>query len=336
MDCSNRRGEILPPRLSLHHALIVSDENTNPYAVQIADQLFEAGTPCEVLSLPAGETSKSAARLAELWNRMLTAGADRRSTVIAVGGGVVGDLAGFAAATFARGIPFVQIPTTLLAQVDSSVGGKTGINLAAAKNIIGAFWQPQLVVADVQTLITLPPREFVSGLAEVVKYGVIADAELFTRLESMAQSLDSSHEELPAIIERCCQIKASVVADDERETSGQRQAELWSHDRACARGDLRTGAVAAWRSRRHRHALRSADGGRSGNVGRIRLCIGNSNCAKDSACRRTLRTLIWTPCGKPSRTIRKRIAIEFALYSPPRSERFSWLAVFSERKSSGS
>jgi 3-dehydroquinate synthase len=144
---------------------------------------------------------------------------ERKSFIVALGGGVVGDLAGFVAATYLRGIPFVQVPTTLLAQVDSSVGGKVGVNLRAGKNLVGAFHQPKLVLCDLDTLDTLPAREYRSGLAEVIKYGVIYDAELFKRLEKeLPKILKRDSRTLAAIIARCCAIKADVVGQDENET----------------------------------------------------------------------------------------------------------------------
>jgi 3-dehydroquinate synthase len=167
---------------------------------------------------------------AELWEQMLEQGTDRKSVVVAVGGGVVGDLAGFVAATFARGLRFVQVPTTLLAQVDSSVGGKVGINLSGGKNMVGAFWQPRGVVIDVDTLDTLPEREYRAGLAEVVKYGVIQDAEFFAFLEaSIALINDRDRPTLTRIIERCCRLKADVVEQDEREETGVRAILNYGH-----------------------------------------------------------------------------------------------------------
>ena len=143
------------------------------------------------MSVEAGEQSKSPEVAAELWEQMLDQGADRKSVVVALGGGVVGDLAGFVAATFARGLRFVQVPTTLLAQVDSSVGGKVGINLPGGKNMVGAFWQPRGVVIDVDVLDTLPDREYRAGLAEVVKYGVIQDADFFAFLEANVEPINA-------------------------------------------------------------------------------------------------------------------------------------------------
>lgn len=161
---------------------------------------------------------------------MLGCGGDRRSVVIAVGGGVVGDLAGFAAASFARGVRLVQVPTTLLAMVDSSVGGKTGINLTGAKNMVGAFWQPSLVLIDTDVLSTLPDRSYLSGLAEVIKYGVIDDAAFFQWLESNAQQLvDRDPAALREAIRFSCESKARVVGEDERETSGRRAILNYGH-----------------------------------------------------------------------------------------------------------
>ena len=150
----------------------------------------------DILSVEPGETSKSIATADVLWQKLLEFGADRRTVVVAVGGGVVGDLAGFIAATFARGLAFVQIPTTLLAQVDSSVGGKVGVNLPGAKNMVGAFWQPRGVLIDTAVLRTLPDREYRAGLAEVVKYGVILDAEFFAYLEAHVADLRARQDEV--------------------------------------------------------------------------------------------------------------------------------------------
>ncbi|AKJ64154.1 3-dehydroquinate synthase [Kiritimatiella glycovorans] len=185
---------------------------------------------CEprVLSVPAGEKSKCRDTLFEVYDAMLEHGMDRGSFLVALGGGVVGDLGGYAAASYLRGIPFVQVPTTLLAMVDSSVGGKTGINLPQGKNLVGAFHQPRLVLADTETLKSLDARPFRAGMAEVVKYGVIRDRALFELLERSAKDfaagvcpdMDLSGEEgsrLGEVIEQCCRIKADVVAEDERE-----------------------------------------------------------------------------------------------------------------------
>jgi 3-dehydroquinate synthase len=173
-----------------------------------------------VLVLPSGESTKAFRHLENCCNFLAEIGLDRGGRVWALGGGVIGDLAGFAAASFYRGIGFYQIPTTLLSMVDSSVGGKTGINLKAGKNLVGAFHQPLCVYADLDTLLTLPPREFSAGMAEVIKHGLLADEELFSILESAAR-LDAASDDLSAIICRNCGIKAGVVSADEREESGQ-------------------------------------------------------------------------------------------------------------------
>jgi 3-dehydroquinate synthase len=184
----------------------------------------------DVAHVPSGETSKSIAELSRLWHEMLDHRADRGTIVFAIGGGVAGDLAGFAAASFARGLRLVQVPTTLLSQVDSSVGGKTGINLPRAKNIVGAFWQPSLVLIDVETLATLPTREYVSGMAEVVKYGVIMDAPFFDWIESRVDAiLERDNRTLQYLIARSCELKAQVVSQDERETSGLRAILNFGH-----------------------------------------------------------------------------------------------------------
>lgn len=165
-----------------------------------------------------GEGLKSLARYGELLNWLAAGRLDRSAAVVALGGGVVGDLAGFAAATYLRGVKFIQVPTTLLAMVDSSVGGKTGINLDAGKNLVGAFYQPQAVLIRTSFLETLSPREFSAGMAEVIKYGMLADGALFKTLEAL-DNLHPTHLELAGIIRRCCAIKADVVCADERETA---------------------------------------------------------------------------------------------------------------------
>lgn len=171
-----------------------------------------------VLTVPSGELAKTFATFEDLVERLLAAGVRRDSSLYALGGGCVGDLAGFAAGTVLRGVAFVQAPTTLLAQVDSSVGGKTAINTQAGKNLLGVFHQPRLVLADIATLATLPSRELRAGYGEVVKYGLLGDAELFAWLERQGEALLAGAEGLRAeAVERCCRIKADVVAGDERE-----------------------------------------------------------------------------------------------------------------------
>jgi len=214
-----RTGEHLAALGLGPRAAVVTDEGVPARHVEaVLESLQAAGLKAELVSLPAGEGTKSLEQAARLYDRFVAAGLDRHAVVLALGGGVVGDLAGYAAATFLRGLPLVQLPTTLLAQVDSSVGGKVGVNLPQGKNLVGAFHQPRLVLADVSVLATLAPREFRSGLAEVVKYAVIADPGLFDLLEREADRLVPAAADLLArIVTRCCRIKSHVVMVDERE-----------------------------------------------------------------------------------------------------------------------
>src|SRR5262245_33627298 len=213
------------------HAVIITDEHVAElYADEVGSALEEAGAEISILQVDAGEQSKSPDWASSLWIELLDAGADRKSVVVALGGGVVGDLAGFIAATFARGLRLVQIPTTLLAQVDSSVGGKVGINLPGAKNMVGAFWQPRGVLIDVAVLASLPDREYRAGLAEVVKYGVIQDEGFFAYLESNVEAINGRDPgALTHIVERCCCLKADVVEKDEREETGLRAILNYGH-----------------------------------------------------------------------------------------------------------
>jgi 3-dehydroquinate synthase len=213
------------------HVVVITDENVEqPHATVVAESLGQHGTSVDVLVIEPGEESKSIEFAADLWEQMLGLGADRSTVVVAVGGGVVGDLAGFVAATFARGVKFVQVPTTLLAQVDSSVGGKVGINLSSAKNMVGCFWQPVGVLVDTDVLSTLADRDYRAGLAEVVKYGVILDADLFAFLESNVERLNRRDSDvLRRVIARCCRIKADVVELDEREETGLRAVLNYGH-----------------------------------------------------------------------------------------------------------
>jgi len=217
----------------LSHALVISDEAVeSPWVGQIKTAFDQKATAVRVsgTSVRSGEVSKSIDEFNRLLKWILAEGGDRKSVVIAVGGGVIGDLAGYVAASFARGLRFVQVPTTLLAMVDSSVGGKTGINLPTAKNMVGAFWQPSLVLIDSDVLSTLPDRSYLSGLAEVVKYGVIDDADFFQWLEINALPLvNRQSEAVRYAIEKSCQSKARVVGEDERETSGRRAILNYGH-----------------------------------------------------------------------------------------------------------
>ncbi len=200
------------------------------HAATVEGSLRHAGLETLMLPVHRGEASKSVSEAERLWEAMAEAAVDRGTHVIAVGGGVVGDLAGFVAATFARGLPVWQVPTTLVAQVDSAIGGKTGINLRAGKNLVGAFWQPRGVIADIDTLRTLPEREYVSGMAEVAKYGMILDELLFERLESRAGAiLARDPVELGAIVRRSAELKASVVSRDEHERTGLRAILNYGH-----------------------------------------------------------------------------------------------------------
>ena len=226
-ECGNRLSKL--DRVS--HVVIITDENVaGDYAETARESLSQSGINVDVIPIAPGEKSKSIDVTTHLWSQLLDLGADRRSVVVAVGGGVVGDLAGFVAASFARGIRFVQVPTTLLAQVDSSVGGKVGINLPGAKNMVGAFWQPELVLVDVTTLASLPEREYRAGLAEVVKYGVILDADFFEYLESHVAEINRRDPQvLITIGARCCRLKADVVEADEREVTGRRAVLNYGH-----------------------------------------------------------------------------------------------------------
>jgi 3-dehydroquinate synthase len=210
---------------------IVTDETVAKLHLhRFADALRARNRRVTAVVVPDGEGSKSLARAEELCESFAREGLDRKALVVALGGGVVGDLGGFVAAIFLRGIAYVQVPTTLLAQVDSSVGGKTGVNLPAGKNLAGAFWQPRLVYADVTTLQTLSDRDRAAGLAEVIKHALIADAELLTLLEGNAAAARDGAPELTAeLVARSCAIKARVVGADERETSGARALLNFGH-----------------------------------------------------------------------------------------------------------
>ncbi|MFN3842059.1 MAG: 3-dehydroquinate synthase [Rehaibacterium terrae] len=210
------------------HVLIVTDANVAPlYLAKLEAAL--AGKLVRSVILPPGEQEKTLARFAELMDALATLGASRDATVVALGGGVIGDLAGFAAACWMRGVRLVQVPTTLLAMVDSSVGGKTAVDLPAGKNLVGAFHQPAAVIADTDTLRTLPERELRAGLAEVVKYGALGDADFFAWLEARGKDLLARDTDaLAAAIERCCMHKAAIVARDETET-GERALLNFGH-----------------------------------------------------------------------------------------------------------
>lgn len=199
---------------------IITDTNVGRrYAKPAYESLLKAGFNPSLVTVPAGETAKRLKSVGTCYDQLASHRLERKSFIVALGGGVVGDLAGFVAASYLRGVAFVQVPTTLLAQVDSSVGGKVGVNLKAGKNLVGAFYQPRLVLCDLDTLRTLPEREFRAGLAEVIKYGIIHDAALFARLErDLPKLLRRETKTLTEVIARCCEIKAEVVGQDETES----------------------------------------------------------------------------------------------------------------------
>ncbi len=200
---------------------VVTDTNVGPlYGQRVLDSLSEEGFHAFLRTVPAGEGSKTPQMLAKLWEDMMNFGLTRSDVVIALGGGVVGDLCGFAAATILRGVDFVQIPTTLLAQVDSSVGGKVAVDLPQGKNLAGCFWQPKLVLADPATLNTLTDAAFADGMAEVIKYGCIADADFFSTLEQHPSRWEVM-EEIESVLYTCCDMKRKVVVEDERDTGGR-------------------------------------------------------------------------------------------------------------------
>lgn len=209
---------------------VVSNPTVYPlYGKSVSDSIEKAGFDAITVTIPDGEEYKDLLWVQHIYDELLKAKLDRSSALIALGGGVIGDITGFVASTYMRGISYIQVPTTLLAQVDSSVGGKTGVNHKLGKNMIGTFWQPRLVWVDVKTLQTLPKRELIAGLAEVIKYGVIGDAELFDFLEvNRDKILNLNSDALAHIIKRSCEIKAEVVSRDERE-SGLRAILNYGH-----------------------------------------------------------------------------------------------------------
>lgn len=221
-------GSLVSPLGLGKRCAIVTDSTVGPlYGERTLASLRKAGYAPVLITVPAGERSKSMEVAERVCEEMIAAGLDRKSWVVALGGGVVGDLAGFVAAIYYRGLPFVQIPTTIISQVDSAVGGKTGVNAASGKNLIGAFHQPRLVVADVATLQTLPEREFNEGFAEIIKHAAIRDAPL---LDTVLQAdLQNNLPLLAAIIERNVAIKAAVVVEDEHETKGTRALLNFGH-----------------------------------------------------------------------------------------------------------
>ena len=217
--CIEKVGNDLARRHLGNRYAIITDTNVNSlYGEKLLDVLNSAGLKAKLFPFPAGEKSKTLYTVEALASRLALARFDRHDAIIALGGGVVGDIAGFLASAYMRGIPFVQIPTSLLAQVDSSVGGKTGVDLPEGKNLFGAFYQPKAVYIDIDVLSTLPKEELLGGLAEVIKYGVIRDSDFFTFLEEDRRKiLQLDHSVIQPMICRCCEIKADVVAADEQE-----------------------------------------------------------------------------------------------------------------------
>ena len=216
-------GKFIAESKFTQKVLIVTDSNVEKFLDSLTESLKAYEINFEVAVIPAGETSKNLREAEKIYTQAIEFGMDRKSPVIAFGGGVVGDLAGFVAATYLRGVPFIQVPTTLLAQVDSSVGGKTAVNHELGKNLIGAFHQPKAVFIDLNTLKPLPDRELKSGLSEIVKYGIIRDLKFFEYLElNINKILNRDVEVLKQIIKRSCEIKAEVVSADEKENGIRR------------------------------------------------------------------------------------------------------------------
>ena len=204
--------------LAKRYAVIGDDRVASLYGQQLLEVLHGAGLACELITFPHGEASKRLDTIEQLASRLAELGFDRKDGLVALGGGVTGDMTGFLASIYMRGIPFVQIPTSLLAQVDSSVGGKTGVDLPQGKNLIGAFYQPKAVFIDTEVLQTLPRNEFLGGMAEVIKYGASIDADFFSWLsQKQVAILGLDPPAIAAMIRRCCELKAKVVEQDERE-----------------------------------------------------------------------------------------------------------------------
>jgi len=212
-----RAGDVIRTVAPAHRYAIISDDNVAPlYAPRLRASL--GGASAELYTIPPGESHKTREQWARLTDALLAAGFGRDTTILALGGGVIGDLAGFVAATYMRGIPFVQLPTTLLAMIDASIGGKTGVDTAAGKNLVGAFHRPRAVIADASVLATLSANHLRSGLAEAIKHGAIADARYYGSIDGMLPSiLDRRGNELQELIARSIEIKASIVRQDERE-----------------------------------------------------------------------------------------------------------------------
>jgi 3-dehydroquinate synthase len=220
----DQTGSLIGAKLQSRVCAVISDDNVaQHFGETVVKSLTTTGCRPTLITVAPGEESKTMARAEAICDRMIEAGLDRSSFLVALGGGMIGDLAGFVAAIYHRGIPCVQVPTTLLAQVDSSIGGKTAVNTTAGKNLIGAWHQPALVISDIETLAALPPREFRQGFAEIVKHAVIRDPEMF----EMLQRFDRA--ELATLIRRNVEIKGAIVAADEHETTGERALLNFGH-----------------------------------------------------------------------------------------------------------
>lgn len=216
-------ADLAERNIAKRYIIVADDHVADLFASQLQESIAVAGLDCDLITFPRGEASKHLGTVATLASRLAQLGVDRKDALIALGGGVTGDITGFLAASYMRGIPFIQVPTTLLAQVDSSVGGKTGVDIPEGKNLIGAFYQPKCVYVDSLVLKSLPPKELLNGLAEVIKYGVIWDGEFFDFLDKKREAILAL--DLPVIervVARCCAIKAEVVAADERESDLRR------------------------------------------------------------------------------------------------------------------
>ena len=225
-----RAGASVRKHLARQMCAIISDSNAAPlFANRVQESLMSIGFQVTLITIPAGEKSKTLKQAGAICEQMTAAGLDRQSFVIGLGGGVIGDLSGFVAAIYHRGIPHVQIPTTLLAMVDSSIGGKTGVNTNDGKNLLGVIHQPSLVIDDVDVLKTLPRREFNQGFAEIIKHAIIADAKMFKTLQSWKARSSRQQLALQSLIKRNIKIKAAVVARDERDRSGERAILNFGH-----------------------------------------------------------------------------------------------------------
>jgi len=225
----DQAGPTIAEVLRRHRCALICDTNIAPiFSERVLRSLTSAKFQATLITIPAGEESKSLEQVAAICDEMIDAGLDRQSFVIGLGGGVIGDISGFVAAIFQRGIPHVQIPTTLLAMVDSSIGGKSGVNTSAGKNLLGAIHQPSLVIDDVDLLQTLPPRELRQGFAEIIKHAIIADAAMFQELDGLKPS-SLLGKQLAPLVKRNIEIKAGIVAKDEREETGARAILNFGH-----------------------------------------------------------------------------------------------------------